>query len=209
MSREKMVITRRNAMQLGMGFLAPFVLSSCGTSGGYRQKKLAPESKINKKAYWARREEWKGEDWVYGIVEIGDRILMVYHKDTIGWGFPGGIVQPFVYGEKNEKNDDLIKAATFYVHDQALVPVMANESIVLAYGYMIDERQNKIKMTHWLNVFVLGDNLPTPQPSLVDVQEARWVATDDPELGEILKMRLEEIKEVGEGKTGTIKLAFR
>lgn len=196
-------------MRLGMSLIAPTVLSSCSSSEKIEMKSTAPKSKVNAKAYQARREEWKGEDWVYSVVEIGDRILMVYHNDGMGWGFPGGIVHPYEDGEKDEKNDDLMKAATLYVHDQALIPILAGEATVLAYGYVIDERQNKVKMTHWLNIYCMGDTLPTPQPNLNDVQEARWIAVDDPELGEILKMRLNEMKEMGEGKTGTLKTALR
>lgn len=202
-------MTRRNLLSLSAGFFAPVVLGSCSSMGEIKKTgKAPPKSKINAKSFWARRQEWKGEDWVYSVVEIGDRFLLVYHNDELGWAFPGGVVKPFDHGVKEEDNDDLIKAATVYVHDQAMVPVMGGEAIVMSYGYVIDERRSKMKMVHWLNIFCLADNLPTPQANLKDTREARWAALDDPELGRILKMRLDEMKEAGEGKTLNLKPSF-
>lgn len=201
MHSKSFLFTRRNLLYMGMGIPLAASMFGCPASGTRRVGKVAPKTKLNPKSYWARREAWTGEEWVFGVVEIGDRILMVKHKNELGWGFPGGIVRPFENGEKNKDNDDLIKASTVYVHDQALIPVLAGETIALAYGYVIDERRNKVILVHWMNVFSLSDYLPTPQANMNDVADARWVAVDDPELGEILKMRLDEIREAGEGKT--------
>ncbi len=204
MHEKSPLLSRRNLLHLGMGIPLAASVSACLTSGTRRVGKAAPKTKLNTESYWARREAWTGEEWVFGVVEVGDRILMVKHKNELGWGFPGGIVRPFENGEKNKNNDDLIKASTVYVHNQALIPVLAGETIALAYGYVIDERRNKVILVHWMNVFSLSDYLPTPQANMNDVTDARWAAVDDPELGEILQMRLNEIKEAGEGKTMTL-----
>lgn len=200
-----MEITRRGL--LGMGIALPLfgTVSSCNSPGKKQLGKKAPKSKINAKSYWARREAWTGDDWVFGVVEIGDRILLVKRSDELGWSFPGGLVKPYDHGEKEEDNEDLTKAATVYAHDQGLIPVIASESIILSYGYAIDELHNSINMVHWVNVFCQSDSLPTPQANLIDILDARWVATDDPELGSILQQRLDEIKQAGEGKTFMLK----
>ncbi len=201
MNNESKLLSRRTVIQMGAGLPLSAMLLSCGGNSTQRTGKAAPKSKINQESYWARRQEWKGEEWVYGIVQISDRTLMVNRNDGMGWSFPGGRLDAIQHGEKHEKNDDIINAATVFVHDQTLIPVLAKEAIIIAYGYVIDERGGENKLVHWVNVFCLGDDLPRPQAGLNIVKEAQWAAGDDPYLGACLTQRLKEVEQAGEGKT--------
>ncbi|MGC9326300.1 MAG: hypothetical protein ACP5I1_01570 [Candidatus Hinthialibacter sp.] len=194
-------ITRRGCLRLGWGLPFSASLIGCGMMNTKNQSSQLPKDKINAKAHWARREQWTGEEWVFGVVEISDRLMMVEHKNELGWAFPGGIVTPDKYGLRDKENMDLRHAATLYVHEQTMIPVIMDLANVLAYGYVIDPLNQKVKMVHWMNVFCISDIPPTCQADLTTVNQARWLALDDPELGGILKMRLDEMNEAGEGKT--------
>lgn len=194
-------MTRRDLLRLGWGLPFSASLIGCGMMNMRGKSSQLPKDNVNAKAHWARREQWTGEEWVFGVVEIGDRLMMVEHKNELGWAFPGGIVTPGQYGLRDKENMDLRHAATLYVHEQAMIPVIMDMANVLAYGYVIDPIGQKVKMVHWMNVFCISNELPRAQADLTTVNQARWLALDDPDLGGILKMRLDEIDEAGEGKT--------
>ena len=173
MNNEPKLLSRRSVIQMGAGLPLSAMLLSCGGKGTRRTGKPAPESKINLESYWARRQEWKGEEWVYSVVQISDRTMMVNRNDGMGWAFPGGKLDHVKHGEKSVKNDDIINAATVFVHDQTLIPVISKEAIILAYGYVIDVRGGQNKLVHWINVFCSGNDLPKPQAGLNVVKEVQ------------------------------------
>ncbi len=194
------IVPRRTFMKNGAIFLSTPLLTACSMRGAL-WKRHATYAKINSKAHWARRNEWNGQEAVVGIVQIGDRYLMVRRTDGMGWSFPGGFVIPERHGEKDEEAQDLINAVTSYAHDQALVPVMGDEGVIHAYGYVIDSHNNRMLMTHWLKLAIPNDFPPTPNPNLKETLEAKWIAPDDPVIGSCLKQRIAEIARIKEGGT--------
>lgn len=196
-------LSRRNMIKAGSLFLSTPLLSSCSMKGGLWRKHNT-YSKIKKNVHWARRNEWNGEEAVFGLIQIGDRYLMIRRNDGLGWTFPGGLVIPGEHGQKNEEGSDLIRAASTYAHDQALIAVLGDEGMIISYGYAIDTVDNRMLLVHWLKLAIPNDFLPTPSPNLKDSLEAKWIALDDPEVGPCLKQRLNEIVEVKEGGTITL-----
>ncbi|RJP21606.1 MAG: NUDIX hydrolase [Candidatus Omnitrophota bacterium] len=192
------IVSRRDWLQRLPQLLIPALSLSC--MGGGNRSSL-PKTKVAPKYHWARRENWLGSEMVFGVVLIGDRYLMVKRTDGMGWAFPGGPVNPKIHGEKSEKNRDLITAVTEYTHSQALVPVVVEDSVLLAYGYAIDELFHQTLMVHWYIVAIPSTFPPKVHPNMRDSQEARWVALDDPVLGGCLRERIEEYVIAGEGGT--------
>lgn len=191
-------ISRRTVLQIGSLFLVNSLWKGCA---GIVDRPSQFKPVVNRKAHWTRRNEWTGDEYVLGVCQIENRFLMIQKNDGWGWTFPWGKVEPGKYGYKNEKNEDLIKAANFIVHDQTYIPIVGGDGVVLAYGYAIDNVRDKVYLAHWVQVAPLSDFPTHPQPNLRDVFEARWASPEDPMLGNCLARRLKEINDAGEGKT--------
>ena len=104
------------------------------------------------------------------------------------------------HGQKSENNNDLIAAVTEYTNSQAMVPVTVADTALLAYGYAVDELHNRTMMVHWYIVAIPSSFPPKVHPNMTDTKEARWVALDDPILGECLQTRIREYVSAGEGE---------
>lgn len=193
-NREK--ISRRAFLQAGSLLLTSPVWYACQSAS---PEYSVPKTKIRTKYHWARREEWSGPELVISVVPLGERYLMVQRSGGEGWTFPGGVVNPEIYGEKAKDNLDLIRAATEYVHDQTLIAVLAKGGTLLAYGYALDKLRGQVYLTHWINVYTLGQFAPKPTPNQRNIVDARWVARDDPYLGACLKQQLDAMTQAGEG----------
>ncbi len=177
--------------------LPPFALACVG---GRRRPNL-PDTKVARKYHWTRRENWNGPEAVFGVVWIGDRYLLVEKTNGNGWSFPGGMVDPDIHGPKTKKNDDLIAAVTEYTHSQAMVSVNVEDTVLLAYGYAIDEHHDQTMLAHWYAVAIASSFPPQVHPNMVETKNARWVGLDDSQLGECLQNRIQEYVSAGEGGT--------
>ncbi|HOJ58730.1 MAG TPA: NUDIX hydrolase [bacterium] len=201
-----MKFSRRTFLQAGPLLLAgPFAYACVSSSPEYN----VPKTKIKTKYHWARREEWTGRELVISVVPLAERYLMVQRAGGEGWTFPGGVVNPEVYGEKAKDNMDLIRAATEYVHEQTLIAVLAKGGTLLAYGYALDPLRGQMYLAHWINVYTLGQFAPRPTPNQRDILEARWVARDDPYLGSCLKQQLDFMAQAGEGGSLVLERCLR
>ncbi len=199
-------ISRRAILRAGSLLLTSPLWHACASvSPEYN----VPKTKIKSKYHWARREDWTGQERVVSVVPLGERHLMVQRSGGEGWTFPGGVVDPAVYGEKAQDNMDLIRAATEYVHDQTLIAVLAKGGTLLAYGYALDPLRGQVYLTHWINVYTLGQFAPKPTPNQRDIVDARWVAYDDPYLGTCLKQQLDAMTQAGEGGSVVLERCMR
>ncbi|MGI6457803.1 MAG: hypothetical protein ACOX5R_19580 [bacterium] len=184
-------VRRRQILKSTAGLLLVPIITGCAGLGVDEE----PDPQVDVDVLWSRRQEWTGKEVVRGIVNMGDRYLMVRGKDHLGWVFPGGRVDAERHGQKTESTRDLMNAVTEYVHDQALVQVWAKQTTEVAYGYGIDDETNELIMIHWLEVAIPSKTLPSVHANLKDTEEARWVALDDSDVGYCLQLRLDEIQQ--------------
>ncbi len=196
-SQHSKLYSRRECIKTFPKLLLPTLALSCA---GIRGTPF-PKTKVEEEYQWARRNNWTGLEAVRGVVLIGDRYLLVLRADGLGWSFPGGPVNPQKHGEKSEDNKDLIMTVTDYVHSQAMVPVAAEETVLLAYGYAIDEVHQRTILMYWFAVAVPSAFPPKPHPNMRDVKQVKWVGLDDPVLGDCLRTRIMEYVKAGEGGT--------
>ena len=192
------VVTRRGWLRSIPSLLVPPMMMSCAL--GSPQSMLS-KTKIKLKYHWARREEWTGLEVVAGVVRIGDRYLLVKRVDGLGWTFPGGLVDSRVHGEKKKDNKDLIRAVLDYVHSEALIGIVGNDAVLLAYGYALNSVTNKTLLQHWFAIGISSSFPPVPNANLREVVDAKWVALDDPVLGDCLRQRIKEYTDIGAGGT--------
>lgn len=158
-------------------------------------------SQVNEEVHWARREQWTGEEMVFGVAVIQDRYLLVHHDNYLGWAFPGGTVHAGPHGQKLPNNFDLLNAVVDYSHTQAMLSFEISETALFAYGYGIDPIREKTVMVHWFELGLSPAALPNVYPNLEDIIDARWVAADSTRYGGCLEKKRAEYLEAQEGKT--------
>jgi len=196
------IISRRQAL---LGLSAPLFIPVTGC-GGNSLWSEGPAKEVNVKSHWARRAEWKGEEQVRGICQIDDRYLMVIKaRDPLGWQFPGGKISRQQHGAPAPDAIDLMRAVTDYIHTQAMVQVTAKLSVLVAYGYAMNETNQKLALVHWFRIFTPSASLPQPHPNLTTTTDAKWVGTDNPNLNQCLQQRVNEFNQASEGNTIVIK----
>ena len=189
---------RRIWLQTTAGAVIPSLFLSCTMLDKMMEGKSEFNTNINKKAHWARRENWTGKEYVHGVAGLGDRYLMVKMRNA-GWDFPGGPVVAEVHGQKTKDNKDLIFAAAGYVNSQALISQRLGESNLFAYGFAINPITNENSLIHWFNIGVPNTFASEPHPNLKDSIDAKWVTLDDPVIGRCLRMRIQEYQDAAEG----------
>lgn len=187
-------INRREMLLTATGLTLPALFYSCDSM----KTKTEFDSKINKKVHWARRQNWTGKEYVFGVAGLGDRYLMVKMRNT-GWDFPGGSVIAGLHGQKTDENQDLVFAAASYVNSQALISQRLGESKLFAYGFAINPLTNENSLIHWFNIAVPNTFASDPHPNLKDTIDAKWVTIDDPVIGKCLRMRIQEYTDAAEG----------
>jgi len=191
-------LSRRRILQMSSLAVIPNLLVSC--SGAFTKKGAKPiQPKINMDIHWARRQEWNGAEFVFGVVRFGEFTLMVQRNDPMGWTFPGGVIDPKIHGPKSPKALELVSAAAEYILTQASVSVLPSKAVILSYGYLIDEKNDRILLAHWVAISPSNSFPPPPHADLHNTSDARWVTLDDPKAGNCLRLRMEESIGAGEG----------
>ncbi len=189
------IFSRRQLLLAAPGLLITQLFASCAGMGRGNSEF---DVKINKKAHWSRRENWPGQEYVYGVAGLGDRYLLVKHRRQ-GWDFPGGPVYNESHGSKNEENEDLSYAVASYVNSQALIPQKLGESKLFAYGYAINPQTQTNYLVHWFSIGMPQTFLSEPHANMNDTTDAEWATADDPVIGKCLRMRMKEYQQAGEG----------
>lgn len=177
---------------------APIALTGCTTSKFFEEM---GDIKVEAKAHAARRMEWTGDEMVFAVVHLGGGFVMVRHRSSLGWSFPGGIIDSNRHGVKNTSNADLVTAVTGYAHSQATLPVQVSKTALFAYGYAIDEIADRMLMVHYFQLGLPTSFPPSVTPDFRDVMDAKWVAVDDSVLAKCLVKRIGEYENIGEGGT--------
>lgn len=188
------MVNRRGMLQTVAGMVIPAWFFSCESFNS----KTSFNTAVNKKIHWARRQNWMGKEYVYGVAGLGDRYLMVKMRNS-GWDFPGGPVIAGLHGQKNDENQDLVFATASYVNSQALISQQLGESQLFAYGFAINPLTNENSLIHWFNIAVPNTFASDPHPNLKETIDAKWVTPDDPVIGKCLRMRIQEYTGAAEG----------